>query len=163
LKAGRQAVARSAMVEAVAQLEKGLELLATMPSSRGHQQQELDLRLALGAALAATRGYSSPQVGEAFTRASELAEQVDEPGRLLPILYGQFGYHLVRSEHRLALPFAQRMESSVRYKMIPQRRCWVTSFTELVATFLVSSLLPVRSTSSAITCAIQQFATLSPI
>ena len=110
LKAGQQAVARSAMVEAVAQLEKGLGLLATMPSSRGHQQQELDLRLALSVALSATRGYSSPQVAETFSRVSELAEQVDEPSRLFPVLYRQWAYHLVRSEHRLALSFAERIE-----------------------------------------------------
>jgi predicted ATPase len=43
LKAGQQAVARSAMAEAVTQLEKGLRFLTTMPSSPGRQQQELDL------------------------------------------------------------------------------------------------------------------------
>jgi class 3 adenylate cyclase/predicted ATPase len=110
LKAGQQAVARSAMVEAVSQLEKGLALLTTMPSSRGHQQQELDLRVALGPALIATRGYSSPEVGETFARASALAEQIGQPSYVLPLLYGQFGYHLVRSEHRHALLFAERLE-----------------------------------------------------
>ena len=38
LKAGQQAVARSAMVEAVAQLEKGLALLTTLPTSLERQQ-----------------------------------------------------------------------------------------------------------------------------
>jgi predicted ATPase len=110
LRAGQQAVARSAMAEAVAHLKKGLELTATMPSSRQHQVQELDLRLALSAALSATKGYSSPQVAETFSRISELAEQVDEPTRLFPVLYGQWAYHLVRSEHRVALSFAERIE-----------------------------------------------------
>ena len=110
LKAGQQAVARSAMAEAVAHLEKGLELLSTIPSRREHQVQELDLRLALGTALSATIGYSSPQVAETFSRVSELAEQVDEPTRLFPVLYRQWAYHLVRSEHRLALSFAERIE-----------------------------------------------------
>jgi predicted ATPase len=93
----------------VTQLQKGLRLLTTMPSSPGHQQ-ELDLRIALGPALIATRGYSSPEVGETYTRASALAEQIGQSGYLLPLLYGQWAYHLVRSEHRLALPFAERME-----------------------------------------------------
>ena len=110
LRAGQQAVARSAMAEAVAHLKKGLELAATMPSSRQHQVQELDLRLALSAALSATKGYSSPQVAETFSRISELADQVDEPTRLFPVLYGQWAYHLVRSEHRVALSFAERIE-----------------------------------------------------
>ena len=110
LKAGQQAVARSAMVEAVAQLEKGLALLTTLPTSLERQQQELDLRIALGPALIATRGYTSPEVGEIFSRASGLAEQIGRSDYVLPLLYGQWAYHLVRAEHRLALPFAERME-----------------------------------------------------
>src|SRR5262249_30997349 len=45
LKAGQQAVARSAMKEAQTQLQKGLDLLAIMP---GHAQEELELVIALG-------------------------------------------------------------------------------------------------------------------
>ena len=56
LKAGQQAVARSAMTEAVAQSQKGLDLLTSMPDSSARQQQELDLRITLGQALAATKG-----------------------------------------------------------------------------------------------------------
>jgi class 3 adenylate cyclase/tetratricopeptide (TPR) repeat protein len=110
LKAGQQAVGRSAMAEAVAQLEKGLGLLTTMPLGPERQQQQLDLRIALGPALIATRGYSSPEVGERFAQASALAEQIDRPEYLVPLLYGQWAYHLVRSEHRLAMSFAERME-----------------------------------------------------
>src|SRR5690349_7056733 len=55
LKAGQQAVARSAMAEAVAQLQKGLDLLPSQTDDSRQQQQELDLRLALGPGLIATR------------------------------------------------------------------------------------------------------------
>ena len=68
MKAGQQAVARSAMAEAVALAEKGLGLLIAMPSSREHQKQELQLRLALAGALIGTKGYSSPQVSETQAR-----------------------------------------------------------------------------------------------
>ena len=110
LKAGQRAVARSSMPEAVAQINKGLGLLDSMAPSPARQQQELDLRIALGPALIATRGYSSAEVGEAFALASNLAEQLDRPDYLVPLLYGQWAYHLVRSEHRLALPSAERIE-----------------------------------------------------
>ena len=53
LKAGQQALARSAMTEAVAQLRKGLDVLAGLPDGLWRQQQELDLQIALGSALAA--------------------------------------------------------------------------------------------------------------
>ena len=47
LKAGRQAMARSAMTEAVSQLQKGLDLLLSLPEDPCRPQQELDLQIAL--------------------------------------------------------------------------------------------------------------------
>jgi class 3 adenylate cyclase len=75
LKAGQQAVSRSAMAEAVAQLERGLASLPTMPSEAAREQKELDLRSALQPALVATRGYSASEVGENINRARTLAEK----------------------------------------------------------------------------------------
>jgi hypothetical protein len=79
-------------------------------SSREVRCNKVDLRIALGPALIATRGYSSPEVGQIFSRASGLAERIGRSDYVLPLLYGQWAYHLVRAEHRLALPFAERME-----------------------------------------------------
>jgi hypothetical protein len=110
LKAGQQAVARSAMMEAIAQLQKGLDLLPSLPDETRRQQQELDLRVALGPALMATKGYAAKDVGEAFARARVLAEQLDRADYLVPLLYGQWAYHLVGAEQKAALPLAQRME-----------------------------------------------------
>jgi predicted ATPase len=109
VKAGQHAVARSAMVEAVALLEKGLGLLAVMPSSREYQKQELQLRLALAGALIATKGYSSPLVSETWARAGALGELIGETSHFIPVA-GQWAHHLVRAEHRLAVPFAERMQ-----------------------------------------------------
>jgi class 3 adenylate cyclase/tetratricopeptide (TPR) repeat protein len=110
LKAGQQAVTRWAMTEAVAQLQKGLDLLASLPDSDWRRQQELDLRMALGRALFAAKGYAAPAVGETFARARELAEQLDRSDYLVPLLYGQWLFHAVRSEQRLAQSFAERVE-----------------------------------------------------
>ena len=152
LKAGQQAVARSAMVEAVAQLEKGLVLLTTLPTSLERQQQELDLRIALGRALIATRGYSSPEVGQIFSRASGIAEQIGRSDHVLPLLYGQWAYHLVRAEHRLALSFAERIEQVGGARNIPQHCYPVASTMGLFVFLLVSSLLHARCLSSAMSC-----------
>src|SRR5246127_3547915 len=78
LKSGQQAVARAAMTEAVAQLQKGLELLANMPEESRPVQHELDLQIALGRALMAARGYSAPVVGDTLVRARALAERRSE-------------------------------------------------------------------------------------
>ena len=46
----------------IALLSKGLELLATLPETRERAQHEVEMRIALGAALLATTGYAAPQV-----------------------------------------------------------------------------------------------------
>jgi hypothetical protein len=110
LKAGQQAIARSAMTEAEAQLGKGLDLLSSLPANDWRWQQELDLLTALGSAQIATKGYSAPDVGKTCTRASTLAEKLDRADYLVGSLYGLWGYHLCRSEHKLALSNAERLE-----------------------------------------------------
>src|SRR5262249_40591816 len=78
LKAGQQALSRSAMMEAVAQLKKGLSLLDGLADNRLRHQRELELQIVLGPALIATKGWSAPDVGETFTRARGLAEQLGQ-------------------------------------------------------------------------------------
>jgi tetratricopeptide (TPR) repeat protein len=112
LKAGQQALARSTMTEAVAQLQKGLEVLAGLPDGPWRRRQELDLRIALRPALAATKGASAPEAGETIARARVLAEQTDRPGDLPPLLFGQWSYHLMRAENKLALALAEQLERS---------------------------------------------------
>jgi predicted ATPase/class 3 adenylate cyclase len=110
LRAGQQALARSAMMEASAQLQKGLELLARLPDGHERQQQELDLQIALGRALIATMGYSAPAVAATFARARALAEHLDRREYLVPLLHGQWVYYFNRSELKLALSYAEEVE-----------------------------------------------------
>ncbi|HJY84619.1 MAG TPA: hypothetical protein VKK81_26490 [Candidatus Binatia bacterium] len=55
-----------------AYLTKGLELLKTLSDTLERMQQELTLQITLGAPLIVTRGYSIPEVEQAYTRAREL-------------------------------------------------------------------------------------------
>jgi predicted ATPase len=110
LNAGQQAVARWAMMEAVAQLQKGLDLLASLPNGDWRQQQELNLLLPLGRALFVTKGYAAPAAGETYARAGVLAQQLNRSDYLGPVLYGQWLFHVNRSELNPALLFAERME-----------------------------------------------------
>ena len=48
LRAAQHAVARSAMTEAVSQLQTGLDLLANLPDGPPRRQRELDLQITLG-------------------------------------------------------------------------------------------------------------------
>jgi predicted ATPase len=109
-KAGQQAVGRSAMTEALAQLQKGLGQLASVPDNSRREALELNLQITLGPALIATRGYSSAEAGDTFVRARTLAEQLGRSDYDAALLYGLSTYHSVRSEYRLALPLVERMQ-----------------------------------------------------
>ena len=55
-RAGQHALERSANLEAVAHLTKGLEVLATLPDTPERTQQELVMQTTLGPALLVTKG-----------------------------------------------------------------------------------------------------------
>jgi class 3 adenylate cyclase/predicted ATPase len=102
-KAGRRSAARSAMAEAAAQFQNGLDQLALLPDDRERQRQELEFRSAVGAALIAVKGFAAPETGHAYARARELWEQLDYPLEFRQIAYAQSIYHMYRSEFDLAL------------------------------------------------------------
>ncbi len=101
-KAGRRSAARSAMAEAVAQLQKGLEQLARLADTPERQRQELELRGALGAVFAYAKGQAAAESGQAFARARELWEQLGSPPEYLQVPYGQSLHHAARGELDLA-------------------------------------------------------------
>jgi predicted ATPase len=96
--AGQRAIQRSAYVEAVAHVTKGMELLQTLPDTPARVEQELALQVALGTALMATKGYAAVEVEQAFGRARELCRQVGETPQLFPILRGLQTFYVVRAE-----------------------------------------------------------------
>jgi class 3 adenylate cyclase/predicted ATPase len=102
-KAGRRSVAHSALAEAAAQLEKGLDQLALLPDTPKRQRQKLEFWSALGAVLLAVKGFAAPETGQAYARARELWEQLGSPSEFLQVPYGQSVYHLYRGELDLAL------------------------------------------------------------
>jgi hypothetical protein len=102
-KAGHRSAARSAMAEAAAQLQKGLDQLALLPDDPDRQRQELEFWRALGAVLQAVKGSAAPETGHAYARSRELWEQLGSPSEFLQIPYGQSVYHMNRGELDLAL------------------------------------------------------------
>jgi len=96
------AIRRHAYHEAVAALTKGLALLTTLPESPARAQHELTLLLLLGLRLMAAQGYAVPAVGERYTRALTLAQQVGAPPQRGQALQGLYRFHLVQARLRLA-------------------------------------------------------------
>lgn len=87
LKAAHQAIERSAMLEAEAQLSKGSNLLASLPEDRERQQRELDFRSTLIVAQMHTQGYAAPAVAETITRERQLYEQLHRSPQFTNVLY----------------------------------------------------------------------------
>jgi hypothetical protein len=87
------------------------------------RQQELDLRTARRPALALAKGYAAPEVGETIARAQGLAEQIDRPEQLVPLLRAQWVYHLIRCEPKQALSIAEQMEKSAPRTTMSRRDC----------------------------------------
>jgi predicted ATPase len=71
--AGSLARGRMALTEAIAHLNKGLELVAAMPPSAERDGMELDLRTLLGTAWMALRGYPAEEVWDSLFPALGLA------------------------------------------------------------------------------------------
>jgi class 3 adenylate cyclase/predicted ATPase len=101
-KAGHRSAARSAMAEAAAQFQKGLEQLALLPDDFARQRQELEFRSSLGTVLQSVKGYAADETGRNLARARELWEQLGSPSEFLQVSYAQSIYHAVRGELKLA-------------------------------------------------------------
>ena len=101
-KAGHRSFGRSAMAEAAAQFQTGLNQLALLPDNRTRQRHELEFRSALGAVLQAVKGFGAAQTGQNYARARELWEQLGSPSQFLNVPYGQSFYHQIRGELDLA-------------------------------------------------------------
>jgi predicted ATPase len=103
LRAGQSASAYSAYAEAIEHLTRGLQVLGTLPNTGAYRLQELDLQVALGNALRLSKGFSSPQAGQAFARAHELCKQVGEAPQLGPVLNGLWAFYATRASFQRAL------------------------------------------------------------
>ena len=104
-KAGHRSAARSAMAEAAAQFQRGIDQLALLPDTPERQRQELEFYSALGAVLQVVKGFAAPETGRAYARARELWAQLGAPTEFLRVAFGQSLYHMSRGELDLALRF----------------------------------------------------------
>src|SRR5262249_19866259 len=106
--AADNAARRNAHHEAVTALTKGLALLETLPHSPARAQHELTLLLTLGPRLMAVKGYAVPAVGESYTRAHTLCQQVGEPRQRCQALQGLYRFHLIQAQLRMAGELSQQ-------------------------------------------------------
>ena len=79
-KAGQRSLARSALIEGVAQLGKALGQIVTLPATPALRREEIKLQVALASTLFHVKGYTSPETIAAFERADALIEQAEALG-----------------------------------------------------------------------------------
>jgi tetratricopeptide (TPR) repeat protein len=139
-RAGQRATQRSANVEAIAHLSKGLELLKILPDTPERAQQELALQITLGTPLVMIRGFAAPEVKNAYARARELCPLTGETSQLFPILRGLWEFYELRAEYQTAqelgeqiLALAQRQPDRslllVAHNVLGDTLFWLGEFT----------------------------------
>ena len=94
-KAGERSLARSALVEAAAQLTRALEQMATLPGTAALRREQIKLQLALAHALMHTKGYAAPETKASFKQArlyieaaGAAGEPPEDPLLLFSVLFG---------------------------------------------------------------------------
>ena len=80
-RAGQQSLERSALIEAMEQLTRALDLIAKLPSTSALRRDEIKLQAALLAPLLNIKGYPAPETKAAVKRARLLIEQAEALGR----------------------------------------------------------------------------------
>lgn len=102
--AGRRALSRSSLSEALLRFQHALTVLETLPPSKERRRRELAIQVALGSAQVAAHGFAAPETGAAYSRAQDLCVELGEIYEQFPVLYGLCLYHLYAAE----LPEARR-------------------------------------------------------
>jgi class 3 adenylate cyclase/predicted ATPase len=99
--AGQKAGQRSANVEAITHLTKGLELLKILPDTSERAYQELHIHMALGAPLIATKGFASRELKQTFEHARELCQKLGETSELFGVSVGLWLFHITNEQSPL--------------------------------------------------------------
>lgn len=115
-KAGQRAIERSANLEAITALSRGLALVESLPDSLARVQQELPMRVTIGMALVATKGYAAADVERTYTRAHELSLQLEESAQVPNILWGLWVFYLTGG------PLDMAIRIGGQYQEIAERR-----------------------------------------
>jgi predicted ATPase/class 3 adenylate cyclase len=94
-KAGQRSLERSALVEAIEQFNRALDLIATLPSTPALRREAIKLQVALITPLLSIKGFGAPDTKVAAERARLLIEQAEalgeppeDPLLLCAVLYG---------------------------------------------------------------------------
>ena len=114
LQAGKNAALRSANLEAIAHLQRGIEVIGHLPAGEGKDRSELDFQLVLGPCLIATQGPAASAAVATFARAREVCERLGEPPEYLQVMFWLATVSVVRGELPQALEAVAALLSAAK-------------------------------------------------
>src|SRR5215468_1604584 len=167
-KAGQQAMARSATMEAEESYRQGLAILNTLPETSERDTRELELCSALVRVLQQTKGYSAPQTVETGVRVRVLAEKVGNLSQLVRQETRTWGAVLTAGNYAGAMTIADRILG------LAQRQCHDTAhlafahYTQVQTRFYSGDLIGAEEQLSCLnelirTVGLKQIAGIAPI
>jgi tetratricopeptide (TPR) repeat protein len=133
-KAGDLALQRSANIEAIAHLEKALELSQELGDSPEQRLQRLRLQIIYGNALRTVRGFAASETRAAFARAPDLAGTLDDVPERFSALHGLYSASFFLGEltamRELAHAFLRNVEGRPELPEtgVAHRICGMTSW-----------------------------------
>jgi len=111
LRAAQGAAKTNAAKEAIAHLQKGLELLPGIEDEIQRRNFELDLIMSLGGLYIISHGFPHPLVKETFDQAKDLAQNMEVSPKLALILIGILNYYFNTEDYQAFDQLSEHMES----------------------------------------------------
>jgi predicted ATPase len=108
-RAGKQAMERSAHVEAIAALTMAVELVPRLPKGFDRMKREIQLQLALGQASIPVKGWAAVEVERPFNRVLEISDRMGDSAESFPALFGLWTVYHVRGFYRDARRRAEEL------------------------------------------------------
>jgi len=133
-RAAAKALRRSANQEAIGHLRRALDSIDHVLDENERTRVEVELRVGMGAAYMAMRGFGAPEVLEAYSRAEALCERLGERVDLFPAIWGQWMFRTGRGETAISRRLGARLLGLAdRYddaglKIQAHHAMWSTSF-----------------------------------
>jgi len=108
LEAAALASRRSALIEAVVHIRRGLSLLGDIEDAERRRELELKLQMALMGPLTSTKGVTSDEFSACCERGMELSLSGKAAPTAFPFMFGQITFSIARGHKQEAIALAKR-------------------------------------------------------
>jgi class 3 adenylate cyclase/tetratricopeptide (TPR) repeat protein len=122
LRAGLSAATRSAHVEAIEHIRRGLSLLDEIADPRSRHQIELKLQASLMGSLLATQSATSPELAACCDRGLQLCDESAQTALVFPFAFGQFTFVNCRGRGPEAIALANEFVSRAEREGLPSEQ-----------------------------------------